>query len=123
MYGSFFIVDAKYEQNGYKLAEKSNSRYFWVEALEFDKSSTERVDFRASVQGQSVHLNLLSTTKNIKSFRIYLHSSMINLKKKIRFYLNGELVLKRKRNDETPSPMDPKDPGFIFNDYVDIKLQ
>lgn len=123
LWGSLYMTDKAYVERGIKFVEKSNSRYFWVEAIKFDATINERIDFRAKVTGQSVHLDLFQPSKTVKTIRVYLHSSMINLNKKVKIYLNGIMVEKFRRYNKNPPYTDPKDPGFIFDTYVDINLE
>ena len=47
---------------------------------------------------------------------------MIDLNKDIEVFINQKSVLVRKALPGHPQNFDPKDPDFIFDDFIDIEL-
>jgi hypothetical protein len=57
-----------------------------------------------------------------KKMRIYLHSNLQDLTKEIVVYINGKKIRTRAPKAGILRNMDKNDPGFKFEDYMDIKL-
>lgn len=126
--GSLHTVKKKNIENNIEYDYDSEARYFWVEAIDTDYTTPERIDFHAKIEGQTISLEMEKTPVMSKGLRLYLHPSMINLKKKITVMLNGEVVavrkaglLKKITRTEVVN-MDSNDPGFNFAETIDLNF-
>ena len=122
LWGNLHTVKSKLVENNITFDYDSESRYFWIEAINTSTAVAENVSFHAKIVGQTVNLKFPVLPKQSKGLRIYLHSSMLDLKKAITINLNGKNVLVRKAAAPLKKRTDPKDPGFVFEDSIDIKL-
>jgi hypothetical protein len=122
LFGSLHTVKGKYTENNIIFDYDSESRYFWIEAMDTDLTAQERIDFHAKIDGQSINLTMETLPKQSKGLKIYLHSSMIDLSQDIDVYLNGSVVATRKAKTGKLQNMDPLDLGFNFEDTIDIKF-
>jgi hypothetical protein len=122
LWGNLHTVKSKLVENNITFDYDSESRYFWVEAINTSTAVVENVSFNAKIDGQTINLTFPELPKQSKGLRIYLHSSMLDLNKNITINLNGKNVLVRKPNVTLTKRTDPKDPGFVFEDSIDIKL-
>lgn len=122
LWGSLHTVKSKNIENNITYDYDSESRYFWVEAIETDLGVAERIDFHARVEGQKIFINLETVPKQSKGLRIYLHSSMIDLNQTIEVVLNGNVVFSREAMNGELKNMDQFDSGFNFEDFIDLKF-
>lgn len=122
LFGSLHTVKGKYTENNITFDYDSESRYFWIEAMDTDLTAQERIDFHAKIDAQSINLTMETLPKQSKGLKIYLHSSMIDLSQDIDVYLNGSVVATRKAKTGKLQNMDPLDLGFNFEDTIDIKF-
>ena len=122
LFGSLHTVKGKYTENNIIFDYDSESRYFWIEAMDTDLTAQERIDFHAKIDGQSINLTMETLPKQSKGLKIYLHSSMIDLSQDIDVYHNGSVVATRKAKTGKLQNMDPLDLGFNFEDTIDIKF-
>jgi len=122
LFGSIHTVKGKYTENNITFDYDSESRYFWIEAIDTDLTVPERIDFHAKIDGQAINLTMDTTAKQSKGLKIYLHSSMIDLSQDIDVFLNGTVVATRKAKSGKLQNMDLLDLGFNFEDTIDIKF-
>jgi hypothetical protein len=122
LWGSLHTVNSVNTENGIAYDYDSEARYFWVEARETDLSVAERIDFHANIDGQKIFIDLKEIPKQSRAIRIYLSSKMMDLSQTIEIYLNGSLMETRLPREMTNIINDPHDPGFVFEDYIDLKI-
>ena len=122
LWGSLHTVKSVNTENGIAYDYDSEARYFWVEARESDLSLAERIDFHAKIEGQKIFIDLKEIPKQTRSLRVYLSSKMIDLSQPIEVYLNGSLIETRIPREMTNLISDPHDPGFVFDDFIDLKI-
>jgi hypothetical protein len=122
LWGSLHTVKSVNTENGIAYDYDSEARYFWVEARETDLSTAERIDFHAKIEGQKIFIDLKEIPKQTRSLRVYLSSKMIDLFQPIEVYLNGSLIETRIPREMTNLISDPHDPGFVFDDFIDLKI-
>ncbi len=122
LWGSLHTVKSKNVENSITYDYDSEARYFWLELTRTDLSSSERVDFHAKIDGQTVFIEMPVLPQKSKSLKLYLHSSMIDLSKPIDVNLNGSIVVSRVPKNGIAQNMDPLDPGFIFEDSIEFDL-
>lgn len=122
LWGNLHTVKSKLVENNITFDYDSEPRYFWVEATQTDYAVAENTSFHAKIEGQKINLTFPVLPKQSKGLRIYLHSSMVDLKKNISVIINGKTVKVRTPKATLTKRTDPKDPGFVFEDAIDIKL-
>lgn len=122
LWGSLHTVKEKRTENNITFDHDSESRYFWVEAINTDLSVAERVDFRAKIVGNVIEIDMPVLPKQSKGLRFYLHSKMVDLKQKVEVVLNGKLMATRKGAPGILRNMDANDEGFKFEAIIDINL-
>jgi hypothetical protein len=122
LWGSLHTVKSVNTENGIAYDYDSEARYFWVEARETDLSVAERIDFHAKIEGQKIFIDLKEIPKQSRVLRLYLSSKMMDLSQTIEVYLNGSLMETRIPRQVTNLISDPHDPGFVFDDFIDIKI-
>jgi hypothetical protein len=122
LWGSLHTVKKTLTENNINFDYDSEPRYFWVEATQINLSEAENVSFHAKIVGQTINLTFPVLPKLSKGLRIYLHSSMLDLQKQITVKLNNKVVVVRKPLAKMTKRTDAKDPGFVFDDAIDIKL-
>jgi hypothetical protein len=122
LWGSLHTVKSVNTENGIAYDYESEARYFWVEARETDLSVSERIDFHAKIDGQKIFIDLKEIPKQSRVLRLYLSSKMMDLSQSIEVYLNGSLIETRLPREVTNLISDPHDPGFVFEDFVDLKI-
>lgn len=122
LWGSLHTVKAKLTENNITFDYDSEARYFWLEAIDTDLSVAERVDFHAKIEGNTIAIDMPTLPKQSKGLRVYLHSRMLEMNQEIEVLLNGKVVATRAPNPGSARVMDANDIGFIFEDFIDIKL-
>ena len=122
LWGSLHTVKSVNTENGIAYDYDSEARYFWVEARETDFSVAERIDFHAKIDGQKILIDLKEIPKQTRLLRVYLSSKMIDLSLSIEVYLNGSLIDTRVPREVTSIINDSHDSGFVFDDYIDLKI-
>ncbi len=116
------MLREKRTENNISFEINSQPRYFWVEATHTNLDEPERIDFRARIIRNDIHLDLATSPKMSKGFKFYLHSSLLDLEQRIDVFLNGQLVKTRRPGAGRLRNMDSKDPGFLFEDSIEIDL-
>jgi hypothetical protein len=122
LWGSLLTVQATKVENNITYDYDSEARYFWVEAINSDLTTQERIDFHAKIEGNVIRIDMPVAPQMSKGLKIYLHSSMVDLKQKVEVILNGKLVATREGKAGVLRNMDATDAGFKFEDTIDIKL-
>jgi hypothetical protein len=122
LWGSLHTVQSVNTENGIAYDYDSESRYFWIEARETDLSIAERIDFHAKIIDQKILIDLKELPKQSRALRVYLSSKMMDLSQPIEIYLNGSLIETRTPREFTEMMKDPHDTGFVFEDFLDIKI-
>jgi len=119
------VQSTKTENQNISYNYDSEARYFWIEAIEPELSIEERINFHASIINNNIDINIIGNMpKQNKKLRIYLHSSMVDLKSDSFIFINGKQVGVRFGNTEHQEPrnLDPKDPSFLFEDFIDVEI-
>jgi hypothetical protein len=122
LWGSLHTVQSTNTENGIAYDYDSENRYFWIEARETDLTISERIDFHAKIDQQNVLIDLKSVPKQSKVLRVYLSSKMIDLSLPVEVYVNGLMKERRIPRDLNEKITDSHDPGFLFDDFIDITL-
>ncbi len=122
LWGSLHTVQSTNTENGIAYDYDSENRYFWIEARETDLTISERIDFHAKIDQQNVLIDLKSLPKQSKVLRVYLSSKMIDLSLPVEVYVNGLVKERRMPRDSSQKITDSHDPGFLFDDFIDITL-
>jgi hypothetical protein len=122
LWGSLHTVHSTNTENGIAYDYDSENRYFWIEARETDLTISERIDFHAKIDQQNVLIDLKSVPKQSKVLRVYLSSKMIDLSLPVEVYVNGLMKERRIPRDLNEKITDSHDPGFLFDDFIDITL-
>ncbi len=122
LWGSLHTVQSTNTENGIVYDYDSENRYFWIEARETDLTISERIDFHAKIDQQNVLIDLKSIPNQSKVLRVYLSSKMIDLSLPVEVYVNGFMKERRIPRDLSPKITDSHDPGFLFDDFIDITL-
>ncbi len=122
LWGSLETVHTTLKENGISFDLDSEPRYFWVELIDTGLSVRERTDFHAKISGNRIDIQMPIVPKQSKRLRVYLHSKMIDLSKRIEIYFNGSLAVARDAKAGSARNMDPNDPGFVFEDSVEFPL-
>lgn len=97
-----------------------------MEAIETDLSKYERIDFHARVKNNVVSIDISKglVPAQTKKFRVYLASSLEDLKKPVTVMINGKVAGVYQPKSVVP-PMtqkSPSDSGFLFNDSIDVPI-
>ena len=105
----------------------SVARYFWVEAIDSDLSTSERIDFYAKTENNRVQINIKGVKPiptQTKKFRVYLSWKLEDLSRPVTIEINGKQVGTWKPLGKFPFPkqMDPTDAGVIFDDFIDVNI-
>ncbi len=122
LWGSLHTVKGARTENNITFDYESESRYFWIELRKTDLTVAEVVNFHAKIDNNIIRIDMPTLPKQSKELRIYLHSKMINLSKKITVELNGKIVYVRKGMYGRLRNMDTRDKGFKFEDVIKVKL-
>jgi hypothetical protein len=122
LWGSLHTVQSTNTENGITYDYDSENRYFWIEARETDLTISERIDFHAKIDQQNVLIDLKSIPNQSKVLRVYLSSKMIDLSLPVEVYVNGLMKERRIPRDLNEKITDSHDPGFLFDDFIDIIL-
>jgi hypothetical protein len=120
LWGSLHTVKVKNTENNIVYDYDSESRYFWVEAIQTDLSAPERIDFHAKIEGQKILIDMENIPKQSKGLKLYLHSSMLDLAQPVDVYLNGVNRVSRIPGQGLKMNVDEHDPGFIFEDTIEF---
>lgn len=122
LWGSLHTVQSTLTENKISFDYNSEARYFWVELTGIDTSAPERTDFHAKIVDNEIHIDMPILPKQSKGMKVYLHPEMVNLDKRVKIYLNGAQVAKRRSflKKNIIKNMDPNDPGFNFVDAVEF---
>ena len=122
LWGTFDITNRKVVDNKITFHLNSEERYFWVELAELDDKVNDRLSFHAKIEGNTINIDMPVMPKSAKSLNVYLHSQMVDLTKEVEVVLNGKLVLTHKPTIGVLRSMDARDPGFMFEDMLSVKL-
>lgn len=122
LFGSFDITNRKVVDNNITFHLNSEARYFWLELASVDETVNDRLHFRAKITANTINIDMPVMPKASKELKVYLHSNMVDLNQDVEILLNGQSVAVRKAAPGVLSNMDAKDPGFMFEDVVTIKL-
>jgi acetyl esterase/lipase len=122
LWGSLHTVQSTNTENGIAYDYDSENRYFWIEVRETDLTISERIDFHAKIDQQNVLIDLKIVPKHSKVLRVYLSSKMIDLSLPVEVYVNGLMKERRMPRELGQKITDSHDPGFIFDDFIDIAL-
>ncbi len=123
LWGTIRINDEWVEDNKKLYHLGSVPRYFWVEAIDFDRSHPEDFNFHAKVSDNAVQIDFPQMPSYTRTLRVYLHSSMVNLNKPVSIFVNQVKVAVR--NPSKPHRLrsfDSTDPAFKFDDFVDLAI-
>lgn len=122
LWGSFHTVKSSRTENNITFDYDSEPRYFWMELRKTDLAEQEGIHFHAKIEGNTIRIDMPTLPKQSKELRIYLHSKMLNLQKKVTVQLNGKTVAIHKPKYGRVYVMDARDKGFQFEDIITIKL-
>lgn len=122
LFGSFDITNRKVIDNKIMFHLNSEARYFWLELAETDETVNDRLHFHAKISANTINIDMPVMPKASKELKVYLHSNMVDLNQDVEIILNGQSVATRKAAPGVLRNMDAKDPGFMFEDVVTIKL-
>ncbi len=122
LYGTLYTANFMRVEENISYNQDSESRYFWVELTDSDLSKDEETNFTAKIVGQEIIVTMPKLPERSKNLRIYLSQRMQDLTQEVRILLNGEVVKVVAPKDDVEKNLDPKDPAFIFNRFVDISL-
>lgn len=122
LWGSIQTVRKTLNENNIRFPYVSESRYFWIEAIQSNLSIEEVFHFHAKIQGQTILLATSTMPTQTEIIRIYLHSKMIDLEQDIHIVFNGKRLLTRKAQKGSLRNMDANDPGFNFEGYIDLRI-
>ena len=120
LWGSLHTVKLKNTENNIVYDYDSESRYFWVEAIQTDLSVPERIDFHAKIEGQKILIDMENIPKQSKGLKLYLHSSMLDLTQPVDVYLNGVNRVSRIPGQSLKMNLDEHDSGFVFEDTIEF---
>ena len=97
----------------------SSKRYFWLE-VNCIGQDTKKANVHAKIEGNDIIIDL---DNRVDSLRVYLSSKTVNIEGPVRIIVNGETLFHEipNLNREMSSSL-KRDPGFIFDSYVDILL-
>lgn len=123
LYGTLYTANfTRTEAEKIPYNQDSEARYFWVELTDTDLSKDETTNFTTKIEGQDIRITMPTLPKLSKNLRVYLSERMVDLTQEVRISLNDEVVKVVEPMTEKEKNMDPKDPAFNFNGFVDIKL-
>ncbi len=122
LYGSLHTVKSKNVENNITYDYESESRYFWVEVTNTDLTKPERIDFKASVVGNNIEIEMPVMPVQSKGLKIYLHSLLVNLNQTVEVLINGKVVARRRAKAGVLRNMDANDPGFNFEATINVTL-
>ncbi len=122
LWGSFHTLKEKLTENNISYDYDSEARYFWMELTDIDLSNSEITNFYSKIEGQKILIFMPLVPRFSHGLKIYLHSSMINLNQEIKIIFNGIEVMRRDPKIGNLRNMDSKDPGFNFEDVIEIKF-
>lgn len=122
LFGTLYTANFTRTEYDLPFNQDSEPRYFWVELTDTDLSKDEATHFTAKIIDQEIRINMPVLPKMSKNLRVYLSEKMQDLKQEVRIYLNDQLVKTVEPLAAVEQNLDPKDPAFKFNGFVDIAI-
>jgi hypothetical protein len=122
LYGSIHTIKSKNVENNITYDYDSVSRYFWIELTNTDLTNPERIDFKASVVGNNIEIEMPVMPVQSNGLKIYIHSLLVDLNKTVEVLINGKVATRRVAKAGVLRNMDANDPGFNFEDTINITL-
>lgn len=128
LHGVFQTYNSPNSEQGIKYSLMPDYEYFWTEVLEFkDMKSVSRDDFILEAKDNVVRIDFVRPDHNVKVLRLYLSNKIFDFSKPITINIDDKEVFSgrlqqdpeiRQKIQKTKS-----DPGFIFEQYIDLELK
>lgn len=127
LYGSFYYNNTIVTDNNIRYNVLPTAEYFWLEVIQFLPSTTGvRTFFETDIKSNVIEIKIKTPAHNISTLRVYVSRKMVDLAKPVTIKVNGVKkfagVIALNTNNIAQTIVKKKDFGFLFDNYVDIKL-
>lgn len=127
LYGSFYSGNTIITDNNIQYNLIPTTEYFWLEVLEFLPTATNvRSFFETSIVDNKINIKIKTPKHNLGKLRVHISRKMVNMNKPVIINVNGVRkfygIIQTNTKNIAQTLLRKKDFGFLFDNYLDIKL-